>query len=64
MEDYDENSQGSEEEELEMKNEDVHSINENLSLCNTNYDNERLFWEEHKFLFYPPTICPNCKKKI
>jgi len=42
MEVYDENSQGSND-ELEMQNDDEQSINENLSLCNTNYDNERLF---------------------
>ena len=61
MEDYDENSQSSNK-ELEIQNDDEQSKNENLSLYNTNYDNERLFWEEHKFFFYPPTICPNCKK--
>lgn len=61
MEDYDENSQGSND-EFEMQNDDEQSINENLSLCNTNYDNERLFWEEHKFFFILQLYVQTTKK--
>ena len=61
MEDYDENSQSSNN-ELEIQNDDEQSKNENLSLYNTNYDNERLFWEEHKFFFILQQYVQTAKK--
>ena len=61
MEDYDENSQSSNN-ELEIQNDDEQSKNENLSLYITNYDNERLFWEEQKFFFILQQYVQTAKK--